>query len=291
MEWLNIHRGTIDSEAFVDASPAQRGTWLSLLSYCAGQENSGLIKGAKAFDERKWLKLAGVTLAEAQEDCGLWLWQKGDVLVQFYPLEKEGMVRRNRESASSGGKAKANATSRQTFLPPATAGATAGANPSAIPGAPAEGKGREGKGMEGKGSARAEESSAHIPSETEFMDAFMATGIPEDYLRRQFTSFQGKKLWIAQGALVDWQWIVRRRWSDDAATYSPRGAEAGEGLEKKPRGQSTAQQLFEIDRELAEVKLRLDQAYELNQPPDEADVARERDLKKRRAELKAGGAA
>jgi len=159
-------------------------------------------------------------------------------------------------------------------------------------GASTEGKGREGKGIEGKGSAHAGDGFAHIPSEQEFLDAFMTTGIPEEYLRRQFTHFQASpKRWLDRGDLVDWNWIVRRRWAEDAATFSPRGAESGEGSEKNPRGQSVAQQIFEIDRELAEVKARLDQAHELNQAPDPADVARERELKKMRGELKGGGAA
>lgn len=58
------------------------------------------------------------------------------------------------------------------------------------------------------------------------------------------------------------------------------------GVQKKARGQSVAQQLFEIDRELADVKLRLDQAHELNQAPSVADVTLERELKKRRDDIK-----
>jgi hypothetical protein len=85
---------------------------------------------------------------------------------------------------------------------------------------------------------------------------------------------------------VDWRWLVRRRWTADAQTYSPRGAESGGGSEKKARGQSVAQQLFEIDRELADVKLRLDQAHELNQAPSAADTALERELKNRRDDIK-----
>lgn len=141
--------------------------------------------------------------------------------------------------------------------------------------------------MKGKGSAHEGDGFAHIPSEQEFLAAFIVEGIPEDYLRRQFTHFQASpKRWLDRGDIVDWRWLVRRRWTADAQTYSPRGAESGGGSEKKARGQSVAQQLFEIDRELADVKLRLDQAHELNQAPSAADTALERELKNRRDDIK-----
>lgn len=50
-------------------------------------------------------------------------------------------------------------------------------------------------------------------------------------------------------------------------------------------GMSPAQERFVIDRELAEVASRLDQAHELGQRGDPADVAREKELRNRRSEL------
>lgn len=292
MEWLNIHRSTIDSEAFVDASPAQRGTWLALLNYCAGQENGGLIVGAGMFTDRKWIMLAGVTMDEVEDGCALWVWERdeSDLRVEFYPHAAEALLQTKRAAGKKGGSARASSTHDESAS--STAAVVLQAESDAClkevsVSASTKGKGREGKGMKGKGSAHEADGFAHIPSEQEFLAAFMVEGIPEDYLRRQFTHFQASpKRWLDRGDLVDWRWLVRRRWTADAQTYSPRGAESGGGSEKKGRGQSVAQQLFEIDRELADVKLRLDQAHELNQAPSAADVKLERELKNRRDDVK-----
>lgn len=89
MEWLNIHSSTLDSEEFLCSEPADQATWLKLQRYCIGQENQGLIRGAKAWTDRQWQHLVRATRKEVARHCGLWEWAGDDLQVKFYPLSKE----------------------------------------------------------------------------------------------------------------------------------------------------------------------------------------------------------
>ena len=102
MEWLNIHTSTIDSPEVGAAEPQDIGTWLKLLRYCAGQENGGRIRGAKEWPERLWLFGVKVTAADVQRECDLWTWQGADLLVEFYPKQKESEVRAKRKGGTKG---------------------------------------------------------------------------------------------------------------------------------------------------------------------------------------------
>ena len=61
MNWLNINTSTLDSAAFLSSEPAAQATWLKLQRYCIGQENGGVIRGAKTWTERQWQNLVRVT--------------------------------------------------------------------------------------------------------------------------------------------------------------------------------------------------------------------------------------
>lgn len=102
MEWLNIHTSTIDSPEVGAAEPQDIGTWLKLLRYCAGQENGGCIRGAKEWPERLWLFGVKVTAADVHRQCDLWTWQGADLLVEFYPKQKESEVRAKRKGGRKG---------------------------------------------------------------------------------------------------------------------------------------------------------------------------------------------
>lgn len=113
MNWINLNVTTLDSEEFLGAEPEQRATWLCLLRFCAGQENGGRITAAKSWTDRKWQQVVRVTEREISTACDLWWWEGDDLVVAFYPSEKEEEVRQRRESASKGGKArKANADAK-----------------------------------------------------------------------------------------------------------------------------------------------------------------------------------
>ena len=93
MDWLNLHTKELDSPEVVGAEPIDRGTWLMLLRYCAGQENGGVIRDCRGWKDRKWQQLARVTLAEVNRECDLWNWSGDDLAVTHYPLEKEQEVK------------------------------------------------------------------------------------------------------------------------------------------------------------------------------------------------------
>lgn len=104
MDWLNIHRSTLAAEEFLGCDPIQRATWLCLLAYCADQENGGRIDGAEAWGDRKWQQVVRITRDEVHDNCPLWEWSDGCVIVWAYPVEKEEEVRRNRANGGKGGR-------------------------------------------------------------------------------------------------------------------------------------------------------------------------------------------
>lgn len=86
MEWLNLHTSTLDSEAFMDASPPERSTWLLLLRYCVGQQNGGRIKGVIAWPDIKCHRVLGVSRDDLNGFSQLWEWDGQDLRVAFYPV-------------------------------------------------------------------------------------------------------------------------------------------------------------------------------------------------------------
>jgi len=104
MNWLNLNVQTLDSENFLGSDPTDRATWLCLLRYCIGQENSGIISDCKEWADRKWQQLVRVTKKEAERACGLWEWDGESLVVWGYPSEKEDEVKTNRANGSRGGR-------------------------------------------------------------------------------------------------------------------------------------------------------------------------------------------
>ena len=158
MDWLNLHTKELDSPEVIGAEPTDRGTWLMLLRYCIGQENGGRLEGCAAWKDRKWQQLVRVTLAEVRRNSELWTWVDADLVVTYYPIEKQLEVQHLRaigklKTPAKQAAAKANGTlgGRPTGNPTE--------NPTGNPTEtqlepnkkPIEGKGREGKGKEGNG--------------------------------------------------------------------------------------------------------------------------------------------
>lgn len=108
MEWINLNTAIIDSPEFALAEPAQMGTWLRLLRYCAGQENGGVIAQAKRWTPRQWMACVRV-LPEEVAECSLWTWEGEDLVVHFYPADREKQVKNARAAGSEGGRAKTQA--------------------------------------------------------------------------------------------------------------------------------------------------------------------------------------
>lgn len=64
-----------------------------------------MIPGCAAWKDRQWQQTAGVTLAEVREESSLWQWSGHDLVVAFYPADKEQEVRQRREAGRRGGMA------------------------------------------------------------------------------------------------------------------------------------------------------------------------------------------
>lgn len=162
MEWLNLHTSVLDSPEFIGSEPTVRATWLCLMRYCIGQENGGVIPGARSWGDRKWQQLVRITLAEAETESDLWKWVGDDLHVFRYPIDKQSEVQRLRSIGSKTSEAKrkaAQANGVKGGRPAQNPTDNPTENPTEKPkithGKPIEGNGREGKskgiGMEGEG--------------------------------------------------------------------------------------------------------------------------------------------
>lgn len=214
MEWMNIHTSTMTSEVMVDASPANMGTWLRLLHYCCAQENNGLIAGAKRFDDRKWLKLVGVSAQDVAVECGLWSWQEDTLVLAFYPSEKQSLVQLRRKVGRDGGRASGKARKN---TPPNQPAGFASTKPESFGSTKpetfgrTEGKGREGKGMEWNGSEAADPLT-DLPAED------TVAGEEDEQQVGQFAEWPTREEWFkaaaVQGlpvALAEMEWLNQER--------------------------------------------------------------------------------
>ena len=142
MDWLNLHISTtVRSPEYVGSSPAERGTWVSVLAYACEIECGGRLVGAAAWKDRQWQQSCGVTLREVRTASRLMRFEGDDLLINGYPAAKENQVRQARGVGMAGAMkrwGKNDADRYSENMPPG------------MPTANAEGKGREGKG---KGSA------------------------------------------------------------------------------------------------------------------------------------------
>lgn len=240
MEWLNIHRSTIDGEAFQDAEPAERSTWLLLLSYCAGLENGGRIKGAKAWTDRKWLKCCSLSKEEVEGQSGrLWLWEEGDLIVDFYPHDSERILQAKRSGGKVGGKKSAKA--RQPHLKGDVEGVLQRHLKGEVEGASegvVERKGREGKEKKGK------EREAHslpdefsIPSEAEVRTWAEMSGVNPEFASQKHAAASERHGWVQNGQLLDWRRAFKRYWESDREEWMVRFQKKGRATANgKPAG-------------------------------------------------------
>lgn len=156
MIWLNIKLSTVRSPEYIGSSPAERGTWLSVLAFCADQENGGRIVGAALWKDRQWQQACGVTLREVRASSRLIRIEGEDVVVVFYPIEREIDVQFKRTAGRMGGQAKTQAktqAARENGASggrPITQAETEAPNPSETQ-AETQRKGKEGKGKEEEG--------------------------------------------------------------------------------------------------------------------------------------------
>ncbi len=109
MNWINIKTSDLRSPEFIGSDPTARGTWVAVLGYCYEQENGGRIKGCKAWKDRQWQQVCGVTREEIDGAKSLMSWQDDDLQVWGYPAELEDEIKRKREAGRKGGQARTQA--------------------------------------------------------------------------------------------------------------------------------------------------------------------------------------
>ena len=114
MNWLNIHTDILRSEAYLGADPIERATWLSLLGWCATQENGGLIEDAADWKDRKWQQVCGITKDEVDLKSELYAFENKNLVVSYYPTESETAVLAKREAGKKGGRPKKTAIEKET---------------------------------------------------------------------------------------------------------------------------------------------------------------------------------
>lgn len=237
MEYLNVHVSIIRSPEYMGSEPISRATWWNLMGYCAEQENGGRISGAASWPDRRWQQTCGVTLKEVKSACDLVAWDGEDLVVKFYPAEKEEEVRRKREGGRAGGIR--SGMSRST--PSSSASSTPSPDTRSTPST--ERKGKERKGMEGNGEPEAVGTASAVPSSAspsasrstsrpetvaEAVDYFATQGSSPDEAAIFFDHFQANG-WRQAGKTLmrDWQ-AAARNWIRRTPVVS-RGAAAGLG--------------------------------------------------------------
>lgn len=109
MNWLNIYIPNIRAPEFLGCDPVARATWFCVLAYCADQENGGTLAGAKAWKDRQWQQLCGVTLTEVNDAAPLLSWQGDDLVVWSYPSSAQAVVEAQRTGGRKGGLSSAKA--------------------------------------------------------------------------------------------------------------------------------------------------------------------------------------
>lgn len=108
MNYLNLNTNLCSNMEFGDCHPDQRGVWLSVMLYCAKEENSGVILGAKNLSNRAWIMGCGITKEEALKENPLIEWKGDDLHLKLYPIEQEEVMRKKREFGKRGGRPKIN---------------------------------------------------------------------------------------------------------------------------------------------------------------------------------------
>ena len=112
MNWLNIHTDVLRSVEYLGAEPIERATWLSLLGWCATQENGGVISNATQWNDRKWQQICGITKKEVETKSELYEFIGNDLFIHHYPLEAQTAVVAKREAGKKGGRPKKKTTNK-----------------------------------------------------------------------------------------------------------------------------------------------------------------------------------
>lgn len=98
MEWLNLRTSVLHAAEYIRSKPLKRATWLNVSLWCVSQENGGRIVSARAWKDREWQQVCGVTAREVNASAPLLAWDGDDLVVWNYPLDREREIRAKREA-------------------------------------------------------------------------------------------------------------------------------------------------------------------------------------------------
>jgi hypothetical protein len=144
LEYLNLTITSFQRPEYLFSEPIARATWLNLITWCARVENSGRIEDCRAWTNRQWQQVCGVTLKEVNRICDLWSWEGDDLVVWAFPVEQQEVVIRRRQTAKENGRAGGRPPKNKTHEEP-----TSVSDDEPISESVKEGKEREGNEREG----------------------------------------------------------------------------------------------------------------------------------------------
>lgn len=229
MNWLNLDLADLRKSEFVGADLAQRGVWLSVISWCAAVENGGKVAGGRLWSTKMWQQACGVGLRELRQPSNLWAWDGDDLVIWNYPNGKENQVKAGRSSGCKGGRPKND-------NPPDNPSD----NPSTTPTENPKGRERKGIGMEGEGNGRGSPPAPDFPDgfpespdRAVAMIASVRPEIAEGWVRQVWTSMAAVGCKDAAGRLItNWAHYIVGRWPKDGQRWV---FEQG-GIEKNKNG-------------------------------------------------------
>ncbi len=231
MIWLNLEIAVLNSAEVKGSDPTERGTWLMLLKHCAEVENGGRIAGCRAWKCRRWQQTVAVTAKEVSSKCDLWHWDGNDLIVMFYPVDKEAEVIANRVNGAKGGRPR---KAKQNH--PVSNGKTKWFE---IAETERKGIGKEGNKLHSAGAGEAgnptqePETPAHEVPTVEMCKVY-APNAPLPISQECAVAFhdtQQAEGWITRNGnpISDWRAAMRRyasRWNENEKTHPHRGGHA-----------------------------------------------------------------
>lgn len=114
MNWINLQVSIIRAPAYVGSTPTERATWFNVLAYAVEHENDGRLAGAATWKDRQWQQACGVTAREVRSASKLLTVEGDDVVVAFYPREKQREVQAKRIQAADAARARWDNAPRNT---------------------------------------------------------------------------------------------------------------------------------------------------------------------------------
>lgn len=239
MNWINLYLPVLRNEAFGCADNEQLGIWLRLATYCFDQENGGKVRGAHDWASRKCQHLLTLDRADLDKKSELWAWKGKDLVLHYFPKDKQKLVQDKRQQASEAAHARWE-KARGAKGASASADAHADAHADALRPALRKGKDKDKEKDKKKGKGKAAPAAAAFihPSLSEVISFFAEQNAPAELATEFFNNYQANGWVQASGvAIADWR-AQGRKWVD---TWRAEGAKKSPGEFAPPDGYDAAQ--------------------------------------------------